>query len=241
MRKLTHACALASAMALTLAVACNPTGGVPIELTLAFEGLGPRAFTTASGWDVELTEARAVLGPIYAYAPRDELTFRRLIGPSRAFAHGGHSALGDRLVRAEMLELSVIDALQGNASDRATLGGFAGSIDALTLVLARPEEPNGPTQGHCVWVAGVATRDGVEVAFEGGLDLDEPALQRIDGVAVSGALREGSRLIVGADARAWLAEADFTGGSITPGSQPHRALYLGARSAASWAARTEEP
>lgn len=241
-----HACLIASALSVGLAAACNPTGGVPIELTLSFEGLGPAAFTTASGWDVELTEARAILAPIYAYAPDDEVAALMLaIAPSRAFAHGGHSPLDGRLVRAELLEPRVIDALDANASDVATVGGFEGPVDALTLVLAPADGDlavgNGPTHGHTVWIAGVATRDGIEVAFEGGLDLQDEALQRVEGVAVDGALTEAGRLIVGADARAWLREADFTeGGAVTEGSQPHRALYLGARSAASWNARTEE-
>lgn len=245
MRRLVPLFAIASALSLVSAAACNPTGGVPIELSLSFEGIGPRTFVTASGWEVELTEARAIVGPIYAYAPRDEMAvILGALAPSRAFAHGGHSPLEGHLVRAELLEPHVIDALDANAGEVAVLSGFAGPIDALTIVLAPPEgelaAPSGPTRGHRVFVAGTASRDGVEVAFEGGLDLADERLGRIDGVLAEGVLEEGSRLIVGADARAWLAEADFTGGgSITEGAQPHRALYLGARSAASWTARVE--
>jgi len=245
MKRLVPLCAIASALSLGFAAACNPTGGVPIELALSFEGIGPRTFVTSSGWEVELTEARAIVGPIYAYAPRDEMAaLVRALAPSRALAHGGHSPLDGHLVRAELLEPRVIDALDANASEVALLSGFAGPIDALTIVLAPPEgelaAPNGPTRGHHVFVAGTASRDGVEVAFDGGLDLEDERLRRVDGVFAEGVLGEGSRLIVGADARAWLLEADFTdGGAIAEGTQPHRALYLGARSAASWTARVE--
>ena len=242
MRRVLPLCALARALSLVSAAACNPTGGVPIELGLSFEGIGPRTFVTASGWEVELTEARAIVGPIYAYAPRDGMAaLIRAVAPSRAFAHGGHSPLDGHLVRAELLEPRVFDALDANASEVTLLSGFAGPIDALTIVLAPPEgELAEATRGHSVFVRGTAARDGVEVAFEGGLELADERLRRIDGVIADGVLGEGSRLIVGADARAWLAEADFAGGgSITEGAQPHRALYLGARSAASWSARVE--
>lgn len=238
-KTLSRASLLLSALA--LAFACNPTGGVPIEVTIAFERLGPRSFSTVSGWQIELTEARAIVGPLYAYAPADEFALGRLLSPSRAFAHSGHSALDGRTVRAELLDPWVLDALDPAANEAVQVGGFAGAIDALTLVLAEPSDAEGPTRGHSIWVAGRATRDGDEVTFEGGLSLDDPSLRRIDNIPIAnGHLDEGTRLIIGVDVSAWLSEADFEKGTITPGSQPYRALYLGARSAASWSARTEE-
>lgn len=239
MRRSLGSIALAIAITLAVASACVPTAGVPITLTLAFEG-SEHSFVTASGWEVELTEARAVVGPIYAYAPSGATALRRALGPARALAHAGHLIDG-RLVRAELLEPRVIDAL-APATDVATLDGLAGELDALRITLA-PGDASGPTHGHVAWVAGVARREGEEVAFEGGLELADERLRVIDGVAGEGAiLDEGARLVLGADARAWLAEADFAelaGGEITADSQPHRALFLGVRSAASWRARVE--
>lgn len=240
MRRSLGSIALAIAITLAVASACVPTAGVPITLTLAFEG-SERSFVTASGWEVELTEARAVLGPVYAYAPSGATALRRALGPAQALAHAGHLIDG-RVVRAELLEPRVIDAL-APVADVATLDGLAGELDALRITLA-PGDTGGPTHGHVAWVAGVARREGEAVAFEGGLDLEGDRLRTIDGVAAGegATLDEGARLVVGADARAWLAEADFSalaGGAITADSQPHRALYLGVRSAASWRARVE--
>lgn len=240
-RRLSHTCAVAAALSMCAAIACNPTSGVPIELTLAFEALGPRTFTTVSGWEVELDEARAVVAALYAYAPEDELSFSflRALAPARAFAHGGHSPLDGRRVRAELLETVVVDALAEGA-DVATVDGLEGAVDTLTIVLG-----GGSEHGDSVWVAGRARRDGVDVAFAGGLTLRDERLRRIDGVAVAPGvpLTQGARLVVGTDVRAWLAEADFAEFSneavIADGTQPHRALYLGARSAASWSARIE--
>src|SRR5690606_6212817 len=172
MRRGLSSVALAIALALAIAGACTQrAAGVPIELGRALEGAGPRSVVTASGWEVELSEARALVGPIYAYAPSGASALRLALGPPRAFAHGGTHPLDGRVVRAELLELAVLDALAA-PSDAAILDGLAGEVDALTIVLAGPEDAarEAATHGHAVWVAGVARRDGVEVAFEGGLD-----------------------------------------------------------------------
>ncbi len=237
MRKLLTTCAIATALTTLCFAACvSPTAGVPIELTLAFEGLGPSSFVTASGWEVELTEARASIASIYAYAPAGETALLDVIGPARAYAHGGTDLLDGHLVRAELLDAQELDALAAPV-DVATVDGLAGNLEALTIVL-------GDASGPSVWASGTARRDDDEITFELALDLGDERLRRIEGADVDpdAALDEGSRLVVGADASAWLAEADFTGlasGAIAEGTEPHRALYLGARSAASWGARVE--
>jgi hypothetical protein len=249
MKTVPRACALAAALSLVSAIACsNTTGGVPIELTIALGG-SSGSFVTSSGWEIELTDAKAVVAPIYAYAPDGAMAFRSIVGPSRAFAHGGFDPLADRLVRAELLDEAVIDALAAPA-DVSIADGLAGTIDALTIVLAAPasDDARDATQGHDVWMAGTARRDDVEVAIDAGIDLDDPMLRRIEGVPVAdGALEDGGRLVITADAHEWLAEADFT--DVVAGDdavahlgmddEPYRALWLGVRSAAGWSGRTE--
>jgi hypothetical protein len=237
---------LAAALTAAGAAACNPTGGTPIESILVLEGLGDGRVTTPTGWAVALEAAVVLVGPIYAYAPIDaeRAALPRMLSVARA--HGGFDALEGRLVRAEYLDQVAFDAL-GAPLEVGPVAAFAGAVDELSLVLDAPRgaaaDPSGPTRGHTLWVRGVARREGEEVAFEGGLDLPEEGLsRRVDGVVVEGGpLAAGSRLVVGVDADAWLAEADFTGveGALGPESQPHRAWELGARSAASYAARIE--
>lgn len=244
-----RAFALAAALSLVSAIACsNATGGIPIELTIALGG-SSAPFVTSSGWEIELTDAKAVVAPIYAYAPDGAMAFRSILGPSRAFAHGGFDPLADRLVRAELLDEVVIDALREPA-EVSIVGGLAGAVDALTIVLAAPASDDDATQGHDVWIAGTARRDDVALAFDAAIDLDDPMLRRIEGVPVSnGALEDGGRLVITADAHEWLAEADFTDvvadengvAHLGVDDEPYRALWLGVRSAAGWSGRTEAP
>lgn len=244
MKSLSRVCALAAILSLGFA-ACSVTRGVPITLTLVFEPLAPRTFTTATGWEVELTEARALVGPVYAYAPPDALAWRRALAPSVALAHGGHGALDGRVVRAELLEARVVDALA--VSDDVALDGLAGALDVLTLVLDAPPA-DGPTHGRHVWVTGTARRGGEEVRFAGGIAPSEPRQHRVEGVGVDGPpLDEGERLVVGVDPQAWLSEARFEelapgadGVARIEGTQVERALWLGARSAASWRGRVDD-
>lgn len=252
MKRLAAAASIAAALTLAGAAACgNPTAGVPITLAFAVEAAGDGTATTPSGWTVELEEARALIGPVYAYAPLDDARASWVLGPPVARAHGGFDPLDGRLVRAEVLAQHPVDALGGRAA-LGPIDGLAGAVDELSVVLDAPRgalaDADGPTRGHHLWVRGVARRAGEEVRFEGGLDLpDEGASRRVDGIGVEGpALAEGATLVLAVDAGRWLAEADFEGlvgadapVEITPESQPHRAWRLGARSAAAWAARVE--
>lgn len=243
MRRSTLPLGALAGLSCLFAACVTSTGGVPISLRLAFEPLGSSRFETFTGWRVELEEARALVGPLYAHAPEREALARAWLGPSRAFAHGGHGLLDARALRAELLEPRVVDALRGDPG--LALDGLAGAVDTLTLVLHAPTERDGPTPGASVWVRGVARREGAEVRFEGGLAIADARQRRVEGVAVSGPpLEEGSSLWVGLDVGAWLAEADFadlaTEGLVRlEGTQPERALRLGARGAASWSGRIE--
>lgn len=238
-------------LGLLAVVACTSTAGVPITLRLALEPLSDGRATTPSGWSVELTEARILLGPIYAYAPDDEpMAWRSPFAPSIARAHGGFDPLDGRLVRAEHLEQVAFDALAGPL-EVGPIDGLLGAVDELSVVLDAPRDanaaPDGPTHGHHAWVRGLARRGDATVAFEGGLDLpDEGLLRRVDGVSVTGPpLGEGARLVLGIDPARWLSEADFEGlpaeGAVLDDrTQPHRAFRLGARGSRAYAARTEE-
>jgi hypothetical protein len=247
MKRSMTAAILALAMSLLAFVACNPTAGIPIELTIAFAGMSERSATTASGWEIELTEARAVIGPVYAYAPLDEdLAFLDVLSPARAFAHGGHDALDGRVVRAELLDPYAVDLL-GPRIELAPIDGLEGAISELTIALAPPTgdlaAENGPTRGHHVWIAGVARREEIEIQFEGGLDLQTDD-QRIDAIAIDARVTQGASLTIASDARAWLAEADFSGlpsGSVAleDAAQPSRALWIGARNAGHWSATVD--
>ncbi len=244
---LSMTCALAA-----LHAACAATAGVPITLGLAIEPLSDGVATTPSGWRVELTEARVLLGPIYAYAPLDEpMAFALPLGPATARAHGGFDPLDGRLVRAEHLEQHAFDALGGRVH-LGPIDGLLGAVDEVSVILDEPRGANlaadGPTRGHHALVRGVATREGATVAFEGVLDIaDEGLSRRVDGIRVEGgALVDGATLVIGVDPARWLSEADFSAlpaedAVLGDDTQPHRAWRLGLRTVTAYTAWTEEP
>src|SRR5262245_53817825 len=100
------------AVLLLLAAACggSGTGGEAVQYTLGFEsmaadGATPGHFTTASGWDVELDEARIALGPVYLFnnePPSAALLPRimRWVVPV-AHAHSGFDEFDGGTVRGE--------------------------------------------------------------------------------------------------------------------------------------------
>lgn len=249
MKRLLPTMLIALSLTCGFAVACNPTAGVPVPVTMALESLADGRVMTVSGWEVELEHATVLLGPIYAYGPDVEPVAALTPFPTVAHAHGGFDGLDGRVVRAEYLEQQAFDALSETPLELGPVLGLQGSIDEVSLVLDTPRglnaSENGPTRGHHLLVCGVATRGDERVVFEGGLDLpDEGLTRRVDGVPVAGALDDGAELVIGVDVTGWLAEADFSElvGQEQPvvfgaDSQPLRALRIGARSSSGYAAR----
>lgn len=219
--------------------ACSSGTGAPIvPVELALLGRSDAAsFETSAGWNVQLEEARIVLGPIYALAPRDELVTWRWT--SRALAHGGFDALDGRMVKLELLEQRVVDVLDAEPQVVATLAEEGESTE-LSIGLEPPTDANAPeTNGFDAWVRGVATRGDENVPFEGGLSLGDDAMaRRVQGIDLSGSFVEGSRLTIEVDARRWLDGVDFTrvDETIDVDGQAHAAWRIGARSPLAFAA-----
>lgn len=213
--------------------ACSAGTGAPIiPVELALEGRNDvGSVETSAGWTVQLDEARIVLGPIYALAPRDELITWRWI--PRALAHGGFDALDGRMVKLELLEQRVVDVLDPEPQVIATVAE-EGEANELSIGIEPPSDANAPqTNGFDAWVRGVARRGEEVVAFEGGLSLGDDAMaRRVQGIDMSGAFVEGSRLTIEVDAHRWLDGVDFSrvDETIERDGQAHAAWRIGARS-----------
>lgn len=251
---------LFAALAITGAsfAACGVTPGRPITLALTLSGFTGGTFRTSSGWEVTLTEARIVVGPVYVLAPAARTAAleraRSLLLPT-AFAHGGFDDYAALDVRAEWLEQTVIDMSRGSAQTYVgDLQGTAGPTEYTTLELVMPADASGPTHGHVAWAAGTATplAGGETIAFEGGLDLpSDPLARTVESIAsafdmdASGALE--LTVLAGpsmpATGPSWFEEAHFdrlpapatgTVRQLAPGTQPYLAWTLAARDAASF-------
>ncbi|MCA9613238.1 MAG: hypothetical protein H6722_25625 [Sandaracinus sp.] len=216
-------------------LACSSgTGGRLVSIQMRFSG-DPSAtrFTTSLGYEVTLEEAELVLGPVYAFAPADELVTRRW-WRSVAYAHGGLDPLDGRKVRAELLERVVVDAL----SDEALVFDAAaeeGAIDELRLGL---ESEDALLDGHVAHVVGTAVKDGVTSAFDAWIDVGASDTERRALVPFVGELHEASVLNVRVDARVWLDGVAFdrlvdctTPCEFPTESQPALAAALGVRNA----------
>ncbi|MCU0685368.1 MAG: hypothetical protein MUF34_24535 [Polyangiaceae bacterium] len=262
--------ALAFAALAAAAPGCESgTGGreVRFDFALASAPAAGRplgAFTTSTGWDVTLEQACVALGPVYLYEnapllaptaragrrpPRDWLGW--LVPP--AYAHAGDEHFDGGQVRGEWVEQIAFDALDPAGRAFPGVRGLAGSARSFSLLLDPPRPSLGDAaaclRGHHAYAAGVATRDGLRVEFEGGLDFAvEGAARRVDGVALDAVLDDGVRVVVELHVPAWFDQAHFerlteTAPSgrylINPSSQVGAAWLLGARGASTFSGATK--
>jgi hypothetical protein len=233
-------------------VACDGTPGRVIAFTVLLEGraapgeaLG--AFTTSTGWRVELQEARVGLAALRVRsAPPALLAALGQVLVPRARAHGGHGA-EDTGVRGELLGPLALDTLAPAPVPLGVAAGSAGPASTFELALG------GLGAGDLVsTLRGRATRGEVVIDFEGALAL--PGGLAVEGLPLDAGLEEGGtlRLVVRADR--WLDAAHFerlapaaTGRGprrIESGDQVALAWWLGLRDpeafAGTWEPAVEE-
>jgi hypothetical protein len=211
---------------------------------------GPGVFETETGWRIVLDEARVALGPVYLYAASDSLAERLaqifvLLPVARA--HGGTDPYAGRVVRGELLDSFVLDALDPERRVWTGLPGSAGGVESLRVDLPGPEaESAGSLRGYHAWVRGTATRGDERVPFAGGLTIPSDGLsEQVEGIALDGLLDDGATVTLAVRPHAWFDGAHFErlpppGGDgvrpIVADSQVRNAWYLGARSLAGYVA-----
>lgn len=241
------------AVALALFSACGQTRGAPATARLLLEGSSGR-FTTTTGWDVALDEARLVVDALHVFAPAGDRSaaleqrrwrdLRSWIGPSVALAHGGHDGFGERGVRIEWLGPSALDLLAEGPSEIGPMDGSVGVTDEALLAFGvLPEDlarSDGPTRGHHAWISGTAsrTREGVTetIAFEGGRDFTVGGTDHlIEAIAADALVEAEGRFHLRFELARWLDQAQFdrlpagSPATIAPTSQVGIAWDLGLR------------
>ena len=235
--------------------ACDPAAGqeVAFRMELRAEtrtGSSPSRFTTAAGWDVTLTKAVVVIGPVYLYEnapPAAQLQpwwrIDRWLIPV-AHAHVGDQHFNGGRVLGEWVDQRFFDAL-GPTVELGSFTGTAATSRAFSLRLDPPRPSltlqEDLTQGHHAWVEGTATRQGETVTFAGGLTIAaEGTMRRVDGLPLDAPLTEGGLFTLTVHPDAWLDDADFAAlparsddgaREITTASQPHAAWMIAIRGA----------
>jgi hypothetical protein len=233
-----------------LAAACGgDTAGEVVAIEVALrsaprEGESVAEFETDTGYAVELETARVRLGPIFAFAPeamaRAEPSAWDMLRDgfvSVAHAHGGIDLVSGRVVRAEWLEPVTLDALDPQTVVLGQVEAERGVVDAITLELARAA-----AKGAQVALSGSATRDDEQLTFDGSLVLaDDPLDRRVELTHEHIELTEGGRLTIVVHPEVWLRDAELGRApvsdgvaTLTPDSQPGRALAIAARSPAAF-------
>jgi hypothetical protein len=235
-------------------LACGSTEGSVVTIEVVLEApSSPSTFTTSTGWEVRLDEARIAMGPLFAFAPRFDgsaiAAIRSFLLPV-AHAHGGTDPLNGRRVRAEWLPQVAFDAISKEPLLLGAVEAESGLVDAFSVTLDPPASSQAAIlHGHHLWVRGEAIKDSTSIRFGGGLDIpDEGLSRRVENIPIDAFLEEGGRWVVTVHASQWFQDAQFDGLTeqdgegvflITPESQVRRAWFLGARSTRAYAARFE--
>lgn len=239
--------ALACAIAIAPFAACVGTPGRAIEVPVIARSIAaagaraPGSWVTPDGWTVTLSRARLELAALRA-SPSDATTASLWLEGARAAllpvarAHGGHGA-SDLAARAELIGAMEIDALAAGELPLGVASGTAGPASTASIELGSLAG----IDGVAAEVAGVATRDGASVAFEGALPLSEAEIERtIAGLPLDAELDASGRLALELRVDRWLDQviferlvprADGAPVVIASGSQAALAWQLGLRDA----------
>ncbi|WP_257453856.1 hypothetical protein [Archangium lipolyticum] len=212
----------------------------------------PGHFTTDTGWRVELSSARMVLGPIYLFENPSPLQptvtghwLRRMGEVLVPSAHAHDSFFSGGRVLGEWDREVVFDLLAEGGATRV-LGrspGIAGVARSFSLLLQPPSRALGaeaaPLEGRSVVLAGTASREGHTVSFRAALDFPPPVeLQRVDFVPMEVELDDEGLFVVELQPHRWFEgtlferlEVPASGAAVTvpPESQVHRALLVNVR------------
>lgn len=247
----TRAGTLAALASLTLAGACGGyTEGESIAVRWQIAGADDAAktFTTDTGWNVTLEEARVGLESVFAIAPtpasRGAVARLSELFVSVAHAHGGHDDANGRRVRAEWLDPIAIDALQNSAKRLGAVAAEAGDIATIKFEIAKSADKLPDSlHGFQAYVRGTAEKAGLSIPFAGGVHVaeDEPA-RRVE-TKVKFALNDGGVLELSIHPEEWLREAEFdrlpeadddAERDIAADNQVGRAFLIGVRSPAAF-------
>ncbi|MCX5747317.1 MAG: hypothetical protein NT062_33030 [Proteobacteria bacterium] len=203
---------------ITLLVAgcTGETGGERIAFDASVHAAAPTLAydDPTTGWHVELTTARVVVGPIYLWSQRP------IDQEDRGF------------LRGEIVEQAAIDlvASAGATVPLASGDGLAGEALSGELWLAPPKT------GYSFDLAGTATKGATTVAFHGGLTIDDTVIdesrgatafekRRVRAIPIDAQITDGGTLTIHCDARRWLTGAVFEDLAPDGAIAPHDPIW----------------
>jgi hypothetical protein len=216
----------------------------------------PGRFTTDTGWRVELSSARMLLGPFYLFEKASPLagSARRPAGLGARLgrgvaelllpsAHADEGFFAGGRVLGEWDREVVFDLLAGGEVVLGRVPGIAGTARSLSVLLQPATVVKGPEGaqlgGHSLVLAGTASRAGHEVPFRAGLNFPPPLeLQRVESIPIEAPIDEDGTFLVEVRPHSWFQGTHFdrlevpaTGEpvTLTPESQVYRAVHVNVR------------
>lgn len=203
-------------MVIVLCTAACGARETPVELVpmrWAFEPANPN-FTTATGWEVQLDEARIGIGAEYVYAPQAEkqgaLALLSHAFVSVAHAQGGLDPGNGRRVMAELLEPFVADLLAPESTAAPPVQAEVGEFDAWTVELSDAAAGLDGLHGASAYVRGQAIRGDQHIRFEAAPSFGaDPTLRRIELPFHDGRLDLATVLSLSFQPAVWFAQCEF--------------------------------
>lgn len=217
-----------------------------ISVQGAVEEGTPEKFTNARGWEVQLTRAQALVGPIYFYSGEARASLmHKLFGINEAYACAAHSQFQSGRTLGELPLQYGVDLLNGSSMLSAGERGEGGEVRSVELHVQNPGEIEAgntlaASLGSTYEFEGVATRDDKSVQFKVAMTLPEEGTHQIvDSIPADIELGDGSTLHLKLLLDRLFQEVDFEGldssGStspvmIEPGTQAYTSLVFSLRS-----------
>jgi hypothetical protein len=216
-------------LALLAASCSNQTAGDPFQVPFSISGLqrpetGPLRFTTPLNWAVQLDAAQIYLGPFYFnIAPPEQGVYRSGVVTAESLVQ----------VAVDTLDPSPVPVPGGVNGETGTSIGpaVAAELDLFppdaTLTGVDPDA-GGPTGLGSAYLAGVASRGGVQLPFAGWIVIDSNLatiqnplswIQRVNGALCDlNFTTTDSLLTLQVDPTTWFDGADFS--TLLPNGSP---------------------
>lgn len=201
-------------------------------------------FTNAQGWEIKLTKAQVLVGPIYFYSGQARASFfERLIGINIAYAGGTHSQFQSGRTLGEMTRQYGVDLLGKPSTLVTDQRGESGKVRSVELHVQNPGQVEAgndlvASAKDTYEFAGMASKDDKTISFTVSITLPEDGThQIIDSIPTQIELDDGVNLMLKLHVDRFFRDVDFDSFeqstepiTIEPGTQAYTTMFFSLRS-----------
>lgn len=229
---LVAAAALTASMPAVMLSCEATTAGRAITFSTGIQGAvedgdSTSTFKTDEGWDVTLTSAYAVFGPLYFYSG-EPMAFRKPLfsGFGEALACPTHAQYDYGIVLGEVLEQYVVDLLADAPTDTGSVEGQAGTCLSAEAHLHPPGDQGlasgssdadlDKLEGESILIEGEAIKDDLSYSFKAAVTVPDEGTMRViqniacDSVSIEDQSEKEGSLLLRVFLDAWFNQVDFS-------------------------------